>query len=66
MFGYLDAQLAERSRPDYACQLAEYARLEFPQEDPASVSHRAFAAAEQEPQLVQRRFWPFRVAAAEP
>lgn len=62
MFGYLDARAMERSRPDYLVQLADYARLEFPQEDPVTVSHQALASLELPREPVRRRFWPFRAA----
>lgn len=45
MLGMDATRFAELSRPGYALALDEYARLEFPREDPRTVSVLARAAA---------------------
>lgn len=45
MFGYHERRIAEMSRSGYARDLAEYARLEYPTEDPRTVSLQAREAA---------------------
>jgi hypothetical protein len=64
MFGFPDARLAEKSRPNYTRDLEEYARLEYPQEDPRTVSLRFLGSAEEPPKPVHRRFPLFRHAEA--
>jgi hypothetical protein len=60
MLGYLDARLAERSRPNYTTDLAEYAQLEYPNDDPRAVSLRAHAEAEAVRKAAHPRFRFFR------
>ncbi len=44
MFGIPNARIAELSRPDYTPDLAEFARLEYPREEPRAVVAQALAA----------------------
>jgi hypothetical protein len=45
MWGVIGPRIAELSRPDYARDLAEYARLEYPREDVRTVRLQAIEAA---------------------
>jgi hypothetical protein len=60
MFGFPDARISEMSRPNYLRDLAEYARLEYPEEDPRTVGLRLLGSAEGSPKPVHRRFHLFR------
>jgi hypothetical protein len=44
MFEVPNVRAAERSRPNYARELDEYARLEYPREDVRTISSQALAA----------------------
>ncbi len=66
MLGYHEARVAERSRPNYTPELMEYARLEFPHEDPQSVTLLAIAVAKEKTRPVHRRFRFFRKAMPSP
>jgi hypothetical protein len=59
MFAYQEPRIYERSRFNYSRDLLEFARLEFPDEDPCWVSLRAIDAAA-EPEPARRRFHLFR------
>jgi len=63
MFGIPSARIAEMSRPDYAREVADYTRLEYPQEDARSVILQAIAAAQDHPTPPRRHFWLFRSSA---
>jgi hypothetical protein len=56
MFAIPIARIAELSRPDYARETAEYARLEYPHEDARTVILQAIAAAEDRPAPSRRWF----------
>jgi hypothetical protein len=56
MFGIPDARVAEKSRPNYFRDLAEYARLEYPQEDPRTVSLQFLESVGKPPKPAHRRF----------
>jgi hypothetical protein len=60
MFGIYQAHLVEPSRPSYHRELDEYARLEYPLEDPRTVSLLALAAAKRRERRARPRFWLFR------
>jgi len=60
MFGIPSARIAEMSRPDYARELDAYARLEYPREDPRTVSLLALAATKGPAEPPRRRFRFFR------
>lgn len=45
MFGLPNTRLAELSRADYDRNLTEFARLEYPREDPRSILTQALRAA---------------------
>jgi hypothetical protein len=62
MFGFPDARLAEKSRPNYIREIAEFARLEYPQEDLRTVSLRLLESAEELPKRAHRPFHLFRRA----
>ncbi|MFZ0831388.1 MAG: hypothetical protein WCB18_00090 [Thermoplasmata archaeon] len=60
MFGIPSARIAEMSRPDYAREVADYTRLEYPQEDSRTVILQALAAIKEHPTPPRRHFWSFR------
>jgi hypothetical protein len=64
MFGIPTTRIAELSRPNYARDVAEYARLEHPQEDARTVILLVLAAAQDHAEAPRRRFWFFRSQAA--
>jgi hypothetical protein len=47
MFSYQDAQVLERKRPRSTYDIAEFARLEYPGEDPRTVGLRVLQAVEE-------------------
>jgi hypothetical protein len=57
MLGYQEARLAERSRPNFTPELAEFARLEYPREDPRTVGQLVVASVEN---AMKRPRWRFR------
>ena len=62
MFGLPSTRLAELSRPDYDRNLTEFARLEFPHEDPRSIraqALRSVSAAGGGPTIGRRWLRPF-------
>lgn len=61
MQGYYEAQLAERFRPRLTADLEEFARLEFPTEDPRTVRQLVVAATENASTRPRRHLWFSRV-----
>jgi hypothetical protein len=59
MFAITNARIAELSQPDYARDLREYARLEFPHEDLHLLHEIAVAAARETEGMPRRRFHLF-------
>ena len=66
MFGMPTTRIAELSRPDYARDLAEYARLEYPSEDARTVLLQALAAERATTGVRRRRFRLFGSSATRP
>jgi hypothetical protein len=64
MFGLPSTRIAEMSRPDYAREVAEYTRLEYPHEDARAVIAQALAAVARETPKPRRHFWVFRSGGA--
>lgn len=61
MQGYYEARLAERFRPRLTADLEEFARLEFPHEDPRTVGQLVAAATENASTRPRRHLWSTRV-----
>jgi hypothetical protein len=59
MFAMTAARIAELSQPDYARDLREYARLEFPHEDLHLLHQIAVEAAKESEGVPRRRFHLF-------
>ena len=60
MFGVPSTRIAELSRPNYAHEVEEYARLEHPQEEARTILLLALKAAKDHSATAHRHFWSFR------
>ncbi|MGC2289183.1 MAG: hypothetical protein WA688_04930 [Thermoplasmata archaeon] len=67
MFAIPNSRIAEMSRPNFARQLDEYARLEYPREDAISVRQLALEAVKESPAppRVGFRFFRWRATPTE-
>lgn len=63
MFGTLNPRMTERSRSQPYADISEYARLEFPHEDPRTVVAITLASRTAAANPPRRRFRLFRVRA---